>query len=129
MRSLVLAVSFFLGIHFFISGTRLRGVIVARIGEQGFLGLFSLLSIAGLAWMVWAYAGAGLIDAKRRERLGDKWERFAAATSNLPFLAIVQGRNQLRLVELGAWRVGVSVVVWVVVLLAHPWLFGVSPWP
>lgn len=41
MFSLFAAGMFFLGIHFFISGTALRGWIVALIGEGPFRGLFS----------------------------------------------------------------------------------------
>jgi uncharacterized membrane protein len=58
MLSLVLAAIFFVGIHVCIAGTRLRGLLVARLGEGGFLGLFSALSFAGLIWLTTAYADA-----------------------------------------------------------------------
>jgi uncharacterized membrane protein len=226
MLSLILAITYFIGIHIFISGTSLRGVIVSRTGEQGFLVLFSVLSLVGMAWVVWGYStadliviwhppgvlrwlalaltlvafvfvlvglttpsptvtggestldspdaaqgmlritrhpflwgvalwalthlmvngdaasmilfggmlllaliGPPLIDSKRQRRFGEKWARFAASTSNVPFLAIAQGRNQLRLGEVGAWRLAVGFVVWIAMLAAHPWLFGASPLP
>jgi uncharacterized membrane protein len=53
-----LAASVFVGIHLFIAGTRLRGLIVARVGEDPFRGLFSLASLGSLVWMSWAYAQA-----------------------------------------------------------------------
>lgn len=56
MASLVAACIFFVGIHVFISGSPLRGVIVARIGERAYLGLFSVLSLLGIVWLVYAYA-------------------------------------------------------------------------
>jgi uncharacterized membrane protein len=56
MLSLLAAAAFFLGIHIFVSGTSLRGAIVARIGEKAFQAVFSLLSVLGLIWMSWAYA-------------------------------------------------------------------------
>lgn len=56
MLSLLLAAAFFVGIHSFVSGTSLRGTIVARIGEKAFQALFSLVSLLGLIWMSWAYA-------------------------------------------------------------------------
>jgi uncharacterized membrane protein len=48
MASLLAACGFFLGIHVLISGSPLRGVIVRRIGERPYLGLFSALSVAAL---------------------------------------------------------------------------------
>lgn len=61
MTSLVLAAFYFLGIHVFVSGSGLRDWIVARTGEQGFLGLFSLLSLVGIVWLVRAYSAAPAI--------------------------------------------------------------------
>jgi len=224
MTPLVLATLFFVGIHVFISGTRLRDRLVALVGERGFLGLFSLLSIGAMAWLCLAYArapyvrlwgpvswlgpvaillvlvaflfvgvglttpsptavgGEGLLDAdepargilritrhpflwgvalwaavhlvvngdlagtvlfggvlvlallgpssideKRARRLGAPWERFAAHTSNVPFAAILQGRNALHLGELGWWRIALAVALYAAFLASHRWLFGVSP--
>ena len=81
------------------------------------------------ALLVLALVGPRSIDAKRRARFGDKWDRFAAVTSNVPFAAIIAGRNQLRLGELGTWRIALALVVYVGVLGAHAWLFGASPFP
>jgi uncharacterized membrane protein len=61
MLSLALACAYFLGIHIVISGSPLRGALVARLGERPYMGLFSLLSIAGMAWIVWAYRRAPLL--------------------------------------------------------------------
>ena len=58
MAMLVAAGAVFVGIHLFISGTRLRDRLVAAIGEQPYLGLFSLLSIASLTWLILAYRAA-----------------------------------------------------------------------
>jgi uncharacterized membrane protein len=226
MTSLVLAALFFVGIHVFVSGSRLRGVIAARTGENGFQGLFSLLSLVGLAWLGTAYArapyvalwgqlealkplalvvvlvaflfaaiglttpsptaaggegrlddaepargilrvtrhpflwgvaiwaaahllvngdlaalvlfgalltlaliGPLLIDGKRAARFGDRWERFAAVTSNVPFAAIASGRNRLRLGELGWWRVAIALGAYALLITTHGWLFGASALP
>ena len=48
MTMLVLAAVAFLALHLVVSGSPLRGVIVGRIGEAAFLGLFSLLSAGGI---------------------------------------------------------------------------------
>jgi uncharacterized membrane protein len=224
--NLLAAALFFVGIHLLVSGTTLRDKIVQRVGEQGFLGLFSLASLAGIVWLCWAYSSAtphylfgevaplrwivlvlvflafqfvviGLttpsptatggeaklddemaavgilritrhpflwgvaiwalahaiqngeaaalvlfgsllalallgprsIDAKRARKFGDKWQRFAERTSNLPFAAIASGRNDLRLGELGWWRPAAATLAFGIFLGAHQWLFGVSPLP
>jgi uncharacterized membrane protein len=55
---LALAVCCFVGSHFALSSQHLRGRLVARLGERGFLGLYSALALALLAWSLWAYAAA-----------------------------------------------------------------------
>ena len=58
MASLLLAALFFDGIHFFVSGTELRGKIVGLIGERRYQGLFSLMSLIGIVWLCGAYRQA-----------------------------------------------------------------------
>ncbi|MFB2351206.1 NnrU family protein, partial [Priestia megaterium] len=38
--------------------TRVRDTLVGRMGEGVYMGLFSLLSVAGLTWMIMAYGAA-----------------------------------------------------------------------
>ena len=57
MGMLIAAGLFFIGIHVFISSTPLRGWLIARLGTLPYQGLFSLLSFAGIAWLIWAFAG------------------------------------------------------------------------
>jgi uncharacterized membrane protein len=225
MIMLVAAMAVFMAIHFLISGTTIRDRIVAVTGEGAYLGLFSLGSIASLAWLIFAFVGArasaqnasywgisratrdpsvvlvflafllavpgllttnsptrvrgdalvdrpaaatgmmritrnpflwgvavwavahiiangrladlilfgGLlivallgplsIDAKRRRTLGDRYRAFEAQTSNIPFAAIVQGRQQFRLGEIW-WRILVAIAVWAAVLWLHPYFTG-----
>jgi uncharacterized membrane protein len=224
MLELILAATFFVGIHAVIAGSRLRDHLIARIGETMFRAGFSAISLLGLWWLVrayreapyietwgqvswfkpvaaglmliafllviaglttknpaavagesalngphaahgilritrhpflwglaiWAFAhvvangdlaalvlfgslltlclvGTRSIDTKRKRLFGEAWERFAAATSNLPFQAILQGRNQLRLGEIGWLRAGAAVLLYMGMLHAHVRLFGVSP--
>ena len=223
MGSIFLAAAFFLGIHLFLSGTSLRDRLVARMGERAYLGLFSVLSLAGIVWLCYAWAqappapplwqsgelrgvahiwmltaflfavvglttpsptavggearlegsepaqgilritrhpflwgvalwaayhvlvnpdppslvffgsfgalalaGTRSIDAKRRAKHGERWDRFEAVTSNVPFGAIASGRNRLAQGELPAWRLSLALVLYVTMLLLHPTLFGVS---
>jgi len=224
MYPLIAASVFFLLIHFGVSGTRLRDVLVARIGAGPYRGAFGLASIVGLVWMssaygraptvdlwgqliglrplafvlvlvaflfvgiglatpsptrvgmesklaqgtdmvrgivritrhpflwgvgLWAFVhlivngdlaslilfgsllllalgGTTFIDAKRRRSFGDQWNRFAQATSNLPFAAIATGRNQLgpALREIGILPPVIATVAYVLVLIFHGRLFG-----
>lgn len=57
MLSLILAATAFVGLHFLLSHP-LRAPIVGRIGEGPFLGLYSLIAVAAMAWMVVAYRAA-----------------------------------------------------------------------
>ena len=58
MLQLILASAAFLALHIFVSGTTLRDRLVSRLGEGAYLGLFSLASVGGLAWMLLAYGAA-----------------------------------------------------------------------
>jgi uncharacterized membrane protein len=73
--------------------------------------------------------GTFSIDAKRKRALGAKWDAFAGQTSNIPFAAIFTGRQQLKLGEIGWWRLALAVIVWGALLWLHPLAFGVSPIP
>ena len=223
MAVLVLATAVFVATHF-VPGTPLRPGLVAALGEKGYLGLYSLVSLAAIAWMVWAYVkapyerlwvgdefkvwalvlmpvsliyvvaggmtrnpsavrqesalatmgeprgilritrhpiqwgialwallhlvargdaaslvffggfallailGTVLIDARKNRNLGENWRRFASSTSNFPFAAIVQGRNQFRFDEIGWKKVSIGLAVYLALLLVHPWLFGARPY-
>jgi len=79
--------------------------------------------------LVLAIFGTVSIDAKRRRALGEKWDAFAAQTSAAPFAAIAQGKQSLKLGEIGWWRLALGVVVWAALIWAHPLMFGVSALP
>ena len=73
-----------------------------------------------------ALVGTSSIDAKRKRALGATWDAFAAQTSNVPFAAILSGRQRLKLGEIGWWRIALGVAVWAILLVGHPFLFGVA---
>ena len=60
----------------------------------------------------------------RKRVLGAKWDPFAVITSNVPFLAVVQGRQRLSLGEIGWWRIALAVVIWAALVWAHPYITG-----
>jgi uncharacterized membrane protein len=105
----------------FLWGTALWALAhIAVTGDLASLLFFGSIGTLGLL-------GASLLDAKKARRHGDRWERFAAVTSNVPFRAMFEGRQQLVLGEIGAWRIILAVALFALFLLAHSRLFGRSP--
>jgi uncharacterized membrane protein len=230
MTPLIAAALVFLALHLLIAGTRVRDIIVGGIGERAYLGLFSLASIGGIAWLAMSYRAAhastsnaqlfdlgngiddlaipvmfvafllgvpGLlmpsptavgqagalkkqetlrgvlritrhpflwgvalwsafhlsatgdlasvilfatflilslfgtfsIDAKRERNLREQWSWYADRTSNVPFAAIVSGRNSFQAREYFDWRFLVAVAIFLAVLFGHARVIGVSPFP
>lgn len=82
---------------------------------------FAVMLFGALGLMV--IFGARSIDRKGQARDPEGWARFEDVTSNLPFAAITQGRNTLKLGEVG-WRAIVALLVVAALAWAHPMLFG-----
>ncbi|HET6469750.1 MAG TPA: NnrU family protein [Geminicoccaceae bacterium] len=222
MTNLLVASLFLIGTHFGISSTQIRDQLVAAIGERAYLGLYSLVAIVALIWLVMAWraapwiqlwpstpalrhvpilvmppalllvvcalsqpnptavgqapdadaarpaygivrvtrhpfmwgvglwalahmaangdrasllffgtfavlalAGTTLIDAKRSRRNEPGWGVFLQSTSNLPFAAILDRRQKLVPREIGLARVAAALGLYVLLVMLHPWLFGV----
>jgi uncharacterized membrane protein len=94
------------------------GVHVLARGDAASLVFFG-------SFLVLALAGTRLIDARKADSLGEDWARFAAVTSNVPFTAIVEGRNRFSAGEIGAKRIATGLALYAIVVAIHPWLFGV----
>lgn len=80
-------------------------------------------------FFVLALFGTFSIDAKRKRKLAEAWAGFAHKTSNIPFAAVLGGRNKLRVGEDFGWRFWVALLAFLSLLFAHLHLFGVSPFP
>jgi uncharacterized membrane protein len=224
MLNLLIAALFLIGTHFGIASTPLRAELIARVGDNAYRGLYSLLALVALGWLITAWraapfvplwdpgagmrhlaltlmplafllvvcavtapnptvvgqkpdpdaaapatgiirvtrhpfmwgvglwavlhvlangdqastvffgalavlalAGTILIDARRTRENAPGWGVFLQATSNVPFVAILQRRQRLALGEIGLWRAALALGLYVLFLWLHPWLFGVSP--
>jgi uncharacterized membrane protein len=219
MAMLALATVVFLATHY-VASTPIRSLLVRGLGDNGYLGLHSLVSLVTLVWMIWAYAktpfdrvwvgdefkawmlllmpvslvlvvcglsirnptavrqgnalksmsephgilrvtrhplmwgiaiwafmhlvtrgdtasfiffggllllalsGSVMIDRRMDRNFGVDWMRFAAKTSNVPFAAIVQGRNQFKFEEIGWSRVVAGLALYVVLMALHPYVIG-----
>lgn len=126
MTTLALAALTFIALHLLVSGTRLRDVLVARLGERAFRGLFSLATAVVLGWLIWAYGQARTPALTPFMEL--RW--LAAALMFIAFLFIVLGLmtpgptivgGEKLLARENAAR-GIHRVT------RHPFLWGVALW-
>jgi uncharacterized membrane protein len=127
MLWLTLASGFFVGIHFGIAGTRVRDALVGRFGLRAYRALFSLASIAGLTWMIWAYAAAPQI-----ETWGQLYSlRSTALLSMLvSFVLVVLGLTTPSPTTAGmeARLDDAEPVRGILRITRHPFLWGVALW-
>jgi len=100
---------------------------LAHLLANGDLASFYLF--ASLA--ILALGGTLAIDTKKGRSLGVTYQMFREQTSNIPFLAIVRGRQSAAkaVQELGLVRLLIVIVSYGALLHLHTWLFGVPPYP
>jgi uncharacterized membrane protein len=77
----------------------------------------AMLAFGSVAFL--GLAGGAIMDARKARAGGDRWRAFAAVTSNVPFTAILQGRQRLAWREIGIWRVATGVTLATVVWAFH----------
>jgi uncharacterized membrane protein len=128
MQNLVAASLFFLLIHFGVSGTRLRDALVARIGAGAYRGLFSLASLLGLIWVIYAYGHAPTVPLWQ----SPTWLRpLAYALVFIAFLLVVIGISTPSPTQAGGESrlgAGADPARGIVRITRHPFLWGVALW-
>src|SRR5688572_12809528 len=70
-----------------------------------------------------AMSGTVLIERRKKKEAGADWERFAQATSNVPFAAILSGRTHFSAGEIGWSRLAIALVLYFILLWLHALLF------
>ena len=55
LTSLLAAACFWIFLHFGLAGPPIRTKLAGRLGERTWRGLFALLSLLGLGWLIWAF--------------------------------------------------------------------------
>ena len=129
MTSLIAAAAVFVLLHLLVSGTALRGVIVGKIGEGPFMGLFSLASLGGLIWLGWAYGQAKGTGPVYWD-LGTGAKHAAVGLALLAFLLAVTGLFTLN--PTGVKQEGAldkpGAVKGIIRITRHPFLWGVAIW-
>jgi len=125
MRVLILAILVWLFIHFGMSGTRLRDRVVARIGEQPFRGLFSLLSIAAIVFLIVGWKTARVVPLW----YPPDWLRWILVVVMVPafvlFVASVSGRNPTMI---GGESAGADAARGIQRITRHPMLWSFALW-
>jgi uncharacterized membrane protein len=128
MLSLIAASAFFLLIHFGVSGTRLRDVLVTRLGAGPYRGAFALASLAGLVWMGIAYSHAPTVDLWGQLA---GWRPLIFALMFVAFLFIGIGLATPSPTRVGMESKlvqGADIARGVVRITRHPFLWGIALW-
>ena len=129
MANLIAAATFFVMIHLLVSGTRLRDVLTARVGQNAYMGLFSLASVAGLIWVGVAYSAARGTSPVLWD-LSTGMRHAQVALQFLAMLLIVPGlltANPTSVRQEGALD-RPDVVQGMLRITRHPFLWGVAIW-
>lgn len=128
MLSLIAASGFFVLIHFGVSGTRLRDVLVARLGAGPYRGAFAVASLVGIVWMITAYRRAPAVDLWG-QLIGLRPLAFALVLIAFLFVGIglatpspTQAGMETKLAQ------GTQIVRGIVRITRHPFLWGVALW-
>jgi uncharacterized membrane protein len=125
MNSLTLAAMAFIGIHLGISGTTVRDRIVARLGLQTYMVLFSVGSLATLIWLIFAYNSAEYIPSWGQLQ----WWKPVAILFMLPsFLLVVIGLTTPNPTAVAQENLVDRPPTGIVRITRHPFLIGVAIW-
>jgi len=118
----------FVGSHFALSHP-LRAKLIRMVGEKGFLGLYSLVSLASFGWMISAFRAVG----PGAETWWDGSAAIAwAAASVLTLMALVLLLGSLKgnpaLPETGAAAISAAQAAGVFAVTRHPMMWGFALW-
>ena len=128
MLTLIAASSFFLLIHFGVSGTRLRDVLVARLGAGPYRGAFVVASLVGIVWMTRAYRRAPAVDLWG-QLIGLRPLAFALVLIAFLFVGIgLATPSPTRVGMETKLAQGTEIVRGIVRITRHPFLWGVGFW-
>lgn len=79
--------------------------------------------------LVFALAGMTALDARLHRRLGPaEWRRLARLTSSFPFQSWLDSRRP-PYGPTPRGRLALALAIWAALLISHPAVIGVSPWP
>ncbi len=96
---------------------------LASNGDAGPAILFGILA-------AFSVVGTLILDVRWRREFGlDAWKAMSTKTSSVPFAAIFAGRAPMPWRAMLSWHSVIALVAYVILLMAHEWVIGVSPFP
>ena len=126
MVMLIAAGAVFLGIHLLVSGTKLRDAIVARVGENRYVGLFALSALGAIVWLCIAYNHAyASVDNRVLYDLGQGFRNCAIPMVAIAFALAAPG---VLMSNPTSTRQEAAAVRGVLRITRHPFLWGVAIW-
>jgi uncharacterized membrane protein len=125
MLSLSLAAIFFAGIHLGVAGTALRDRAIAILGKRGYSAAFSLASLAGLAWLIFAYHRAPYLPSWG---MLEWWKPFAIALMLPAALLAVIGLTTPSPTAVGQEARLDQPATGILRVTRHPFLTGAGLW-
>lgn len=126
--SLIAACTAFVGMHFVLSHP-LRAGLIRRLGENGFMGVYSLVAFATLGWAIAAFAAVG-------PQAMPLWDGGSAGlwiiASLVTFVALALLLGSLHgnpaLPQTPADKVGNAAASGVFAITRHPMMWGIALW-
>jgi uncharacterized membrane protein len=120
----------FAATHLGLSGRHLRPRLVARLGDRGFQGLYSLVALATFVPLVWSYyahphAGPYLWNLGRLAGVGWMVQRLGYGLIGAAFVLVVAGLVQP---SPASMRPGQPEVRGVARITRHPLFMGIGLW-
>jgi uncharacterized membrane protein len=127
MEALILAMLGFLAGHFLLSAGPVRRRLVAAVGEKAFLGIYSLLSIGFLAWVISAYRAAPMVPLWDLGRFG---RRIPLVVMPGALALAVAGLTSRNPAAVGGERLldSVQSLNGIFTITRHPFLWGTGLW-
>jgi uncharacterized membrane protein len=109
MTLLLLGIAIFLGVHLLPAFPELRERLIARLGQNGYRGLFSLVSALGFVLIVWGFARAPFLQVWSPP----SWTRYVAMVLMLPvFILLIAAYLPGKIKE----------------MVKHPFLVAIKTW-
>lgn len=128
MTMLIAAALFFLILHLIVAGTRLRDGIVGAIGEQAYLGAFSVASLAGVVWLALSYNSATAAGSDVLFDLGPGVRHLGTIVMVVACFFAVSGLLTLNPTTVGMESAATREVTGILRITRHPFLWGVALW-
>ena len=125
MLSLALAAAIWVAVHIGIAGSPLRAAIAARLGDNGFRGLFSLISLASITLLIMAYRAAPHIALWATPPIALDALAFIMLPASMLFFASIASPNPTAVGQDSAMASGAHGVQRIT---RHPMLWSFALW-